>query len=242
MIDGLLEAGIRPEEIAFFTQNDGYGDAGYQGAIKALKAEGYEQTGQLVHGRYTRNTINVEGGLSRILDAEVTPRAIIMVGAYKPSAAFIKLAKAELPETIFLNVSFVGSIALAKELGKAGQGVIVTQVVPNPYSNLPAVHAYRSSLMAFQPEAKPEFTSLEGYLAAQLFVEGLKKTGPNPTREAIIDGIEAISEYELGTGINVTFGKTKHQASHKIWPTIIRDGKLVDFDWLELKDNLDLKR
>ncbi|MBA1331607.1 ligand-binding receptor, partial [Candidatus Endoriftia persephone str. Guaymas] len=98
-----------PEEIAFFTQNDGYGDAGYKGAMKALKAKGVANPEKLAHGRYTRNTLNVEDGLGTFLDVEIAPKAIIMVGAYAPCAKFIKMAKEDLPDTKFLNVSFVGS-------------------------------------------------------------------------------------------------------------------------------------
>ena len=93
MIQGLMSSGIKPEEIAFFTQNDGYGDAGYNGAVKALKDAGFADADSLAHGRYTRNTTNVESGLATILDAEVEPKAVIMVGAYAPCAKFIQLAK-----------------------------------------------------------------------------------------------------------------------------------------------------
>ncbi|MEN8179819.1 MAG: ABC transporter substrate-binding protein [Pseudomonadota bacterium] len=84
MIDGLLNSGIKPEEIAFFTQNDGYGDAGYKGAMKALKVKGVANPEKMAHGRYTRNTLNAEDGLGAILDAEIEPKAVIMVGAYGP--------------------------------------------------------------------------------------------------------------------------------------------------------------
>ncbi|HBS16652.1 MAG TPA: ligand-binding receptor, partial [Halomonas sp.] len=69
MIDGLLEAGIEPDEIAFFTQNDSFGDAGYNGAIRALNAQGISNTEQLVHGRFSRGTRNVHQGLASILQA-----------------------------------------------------------------------------------------------------------------------------------------------------------------------------
>ncbi|MEL6189457.1 MAG: ABC transporter substrate-binding protein, partial [Myxococcota bacterium] len=77
MIDGLVdEAGIPPDRIAFFTQNDAYGDAGFSGAAKALRARGYDEIARNVHGRYQRNTVNVEDGLERILDARLQPLAV----------------------------------------------------------------------------------------------------------------------------------------------------------------------
>lgn len=234
MIDGLLSSGIKAEEIAFFTQNDGYGDAGYKGAMKALKAKGVASPEKLTHGRYTRNTLNVEEGLGTILDAEVEPKAIIMVGAYGPCAKFIKMAKEDLPDAKFLNVSFVGSTALAKALGDKGDGVIVTQVVPHFNTDHATVKEYRDALKAYDANAKPGFVSLEGYLVAKLFAEGMKNAGSNPNRESIIDGLESLNAPKIDIGSKVSFSKTEHQASHKLWPTMIKQGQFVAFNWSEI--------
>ncbi|RDH85499.1 MAG: ligand-binding receptor [endosymbiont of Escarpia spicata] len=234
MIDGLLSSGIKPEEVAFFTQNDGYGDAGYKGAMKALKAKGVANPEKLAHGRYTRNTLNVEDGLGTILDAEVEPKAVIMVGAYGPCAKFIKMAKEDLPDTKFLNVSFVGSTALAKALGDKGEGVIVTQVVPHFEVDHATVKEYQEALKSYDATAEPGFVSLEGYLVAKLFVEGLKKAGASPNRESLIDALESLSSPNVDIGTKVGFSKTEHQASHKLWPTMLKQGKFVAFNWSEI--------
>jgi branched-chain amino acid transport system substrate-binding protein len=235
MIVGLLNNGIKPEEIAFFTQEDGYGDAGYNGATKALAERGYQNADKLAHGRYTRNTLNVEDGLGVILDARVEPKAIILVGSYAPCAQFIKLAREDFPDVIFLNVSFVGSVPLAKELGEAGEGVIVTQVVPHFDANLPGVQEYRKALQEFSPDSEPGFVSLEGFLAAKVFVEGLKSTTSAIDKESIIDGIESLRNLDIGIDNTIRFSKTDHQGSHKVWPTIIRNGKYVTLDWKDLR-------
>jgi len=234
MIGGLLNAGIKPEEIAFFTQDDGYGDAGYSGAVAALESHGFHDTASLAHGRYTRNTVNVEEGLGAVLDAEVEPRAIIMVGAYKPCAKFIRLAKAELDDAYFLNVSFVGSNALLHELGDQAENVIVTQVVPHFASDLPGVKEYREALAKHAPNAEPGFVSLEGYLAAKVFVEGVAAAGPKANRETIIEGLERLHDYDPGIGVPVSYSQSEHQAMHQVWPTMIRDGAYRSFDWSEL--------
>ncbi|MBL3598366.1 MAG: ABC transporter substrate-binding protein [gamma proteobacterium endosymbiont of Lamellibrachia anaximandri] len=234
MVDGLLSSGIKAEEIAFFTQNDGYGDAGYKGAMKALKAKGVASPEKLTHGRYTRNTLNVEEGLGTILDAEVEPKAIIMVGAYGPCAKFIKMAKEDLPDAKFLNVSFVGSTALAKALGDKGDGVIVTQVVPHFNTDHATVKEYRDALKAYDANAKPGFVSLEGYLVAKLFAEGMENAGSNPSRESIVDGLESLAAPKIDIGSKVGFSKTEHQASHKLWPTMIKQGQFIAFNWSEI--------
>lgn len=231
MIDGLLAAGIQPEEIAFFTQNDSFGDAGYNGAIRALNAQGVSNTSSLVHGRFTRGTRNIHQGLASILQAPVTPRAVIIVGTFGPAADFIREARQDLPETIFLNVSFVGSEALLDALGPEAEGVIVTQVVPPLDADLPAVEEYRQAMAEYAPSVTPDFISLEGYLAAKLFAEGLKAAGRNPDREALVDGLLSLGSIDIGVGEPLTLGPNDHQASDAVWPTIIQNGQFEPVDW-----------
>ncbi len=127
MVRGLVsEAGIRPADIAFFTQNDAYGDAGYAGALAALRAIGYQDAEQLPHVRYQRNTLDIEGPLARLLDPALHPRAVVMIGAYAPCARFITLAQREGMRALFVNVSFVqgdmlkhgGQIRVDSEVGR----------------------------------------------------------------------------------------------------------------------------
>ncbi|MDF9435196.1 ABC transporter substrate-binding protein [Chromohalobacter israelensis] len=236
MIEGLLLAGIAPEEIAFFTQADGYGDAGYRGALRSLANHGYSHPERLAHGRYTRGTRNVHRGLATILQAPVTPKAVIIVGTYGPAADFIREARKDLPDALFLNVSFVGSQALLDELGDAAEGVIVTQVVPPHTSDLPGVEAYRAALQANGAGSDGDFVSLEGYMAASLFVEGLQAAGADPDREALVDGLEGLGKVDLGLGEPLTLGPEDHQANDAVWATRIHDGRFEPVDWFTLLD------
>ncbi|WP_235976010.1 ABC transporter substrate-binding protein [Vreelandella sedimenti] len=234
MVDGLLEAGVLPEEIAFFTQNDSFGDAGYNGATQALTAHGVDNIAALAHGRFTRGTRNIHQGLATILEAPVTPRAVIIVGTYGPAADFIREAKNDLPDTVFLNVSFVGSQALMDELGDLAEGVIITQVVPPLNADLPAVEAYRKALETHARGSEPDFISLEGYLAAKLFVEGVRAAGANPDREAIVDGLLGLGSVDIGLEEPLSLGPNDHQASDAVWPTIIKNGRFESVEWASL--------
>ncbi|MBS0653261.1 MAG: ABC transporter substrate-binding protein [Verrucomicrobia bacterium] len=237
MVKGLLSIGIKPSEIAFFTQNDAYGDAGYNGAIKAIQAAGYP-TDDLPHVRYTRNTLNVEEGLAELLELPNPPKAIIIVGVYAPAAKFIKLAKKEFPNALFLNVSFVGSNAFAQELGPDGNGVIVTQVVPFLNKDLPAFREYQEDMKKYgPPNTQLGFISFEGYLVAKLFVIGLKTAAANHqlTREGIIDTFEKMKDVDIGIGVPITFDQNNHQALHEVWPMVIENGQYVPLDWNKLK-------
>jgi branched-chain amino acid transport system substrate-binding protein len=221
MVRGFLqELRIQPEHVAFFTQNDAYGDAGFAGGVKALKAAGYERAHKLPHGRYPRNTIDVEGALARLLDPNVTAKAVIMVGAYKPCAKFIRLARSNGLGAVFANVSFVGSDALARELGREGDGVVVTQVVPHYDESLPVVADYRRHVA----QKDVGFVSLEGYIAARAFVEVLRAAGPNVNQSTFIDAVESGREFDLGLGRTHVMSPTNHQFSNAVWPTVLRGG------------------
>ena len=101
--------------------------------------------------------------------------------------------------------------ALADELGKDGAGVVVSQVVPSPYN--PARPVSREFVAAAKQQGRVQanFSSMEGYLAAKLFTEGLKRAGGKPTREALIAALESINE-DFG-GYRVSFGPGNHVAS-----------------------------
>lgn len=235
MVDGLItRGGLKPEEIAFFTQRDAYGDAGFAGGITALKLHGLEDENAVVHGRYERNTSAVENALADILLANPQPRAVIMVGAYNPCAAFILLAKQSGLDAIFLNVSFVGAEPLAEKLGEHGDGVIVTQVVPHFDADLPIVADYRKALETWSAYAKPTFGSLEGYIAARILWRAMETIEGSITREAIVEALERLGEFDMGLGEQLKYGADDHQACQRVWPTIIKDGKIVPFEWEEL--------
>jgi ABC-type branched-subunit amino acid transport system substrate-binding protein len=241
MIDALIKIGhLKPKEIAFFTQRDGYGDAGFVGGIAALKRHGLKDENVVVHARYERNTLAIENALANILFASPPPRAVIMVGAYAPCAKFITLAKESGMEALFLNVSFVGSAPLARELGNKAPHVIVTQVVPHPQEkNLLIVKEYHEDLQKMDQPTTPTFGSLEGYIAARIFVKALENVQGQPTRENIIDALEGLKAFDIGLGKSLHLTAKKHQASHRVWPTILRNGQFVPFKWKDISKVLE---
>lgn len=236
MIDALINVmKYKIEDIAFFTQRDGYGDAGYQGGITALKNHGLENESQVLHVRYERNTLAVEDAVAEILLAGIEPKAIILVGAYAPCAKFIELVKENELNPLFLNVSFVGSQSLAAQLGDNGDNVIVTQVVPHYNSDLQIVKDYRADIASLNANHDLSFGSLEGYIASRILIEALDSIQESPTRENIIDALESLGNFDLGLGKELRLDKDQHQASNKVWPTILKNGQFVSFEWSELK-------
>src|SRR5215831_2087464 len=208
------------KNIAVFYQNDSYGRAGLGGVQKALRQRGLDVAAT---GAYQRNTIEVHAALKAI--QKVTPEAVIMIGAYKPCAAFIKAAKAAGMQALFLNVSFVGSLPLARELDGDGDGVIVTQVVPLPWDvTTPLVAEYQQHLHQYVPGVEPGFGSLEGYLDAKIVVQAMYNAGPALTRAALTKALDSMTQVDFG-GVTVSFSPTDHQGLDEVYLTILKEGR-----------------
>jgi ABC-type branched-subunit amino acid transport system substrate-binding protein len=207
--------------IAVFYQNDAYGQAGLTGVERALKKRGLEVVAK---GTVERNTVEVKKAIADIDKAK--PQAVVMISAYKSCAAFIRDMKKAGSNPTFWNVSFVGSKALAKELDKEGRGVQISQVVPFPWdSSVPVVKEYQKLIV--EAKAEPGFGTLEGFIAAKVMVEGLRRAGKNLNRDNFIKAMETIQDYDVG-GFVVSFGPGKRSGSQFVDLTIIsKDQKFV---------------
>lgn len=236
MIDALIEkGGLQPEDIAFFTQADGYGDSGFKDVMLTLRRHGLTDEKAVLRVKYKRNTLAVEDALASVLLANHTPRAVVMVGAYAPCAKFIRLSRESGINPLFLGVSFVGSSSLAAALGNTDAQVIVTQVVPHPSdAALPLVVEYRADLRQSDPAAIPTFTSLEGYIAARMLTTALGRIGGPLSRENIVDALEKLGRFDMGIGEGLRLDANDHQACHRVWPTIMKGREFVPYHWSDL--------
>ncbi|MBZ0297419.1 MAG: ABC transporter substrate-binding protein [Anaerolineae bacterium] len=210
------------DKIGVLYQNDAYGQAGLAGVERALRKRKLEIA---VKATIERNSSEVSAAVKQM--NATGPQAVVMIGAYDGIAAFVKAMKQAGSNTEFHNVSFVGSISLAKALGADGAGVAISQVVPSPFDQtVPVVKEYQR-LMKAAGKTSYSFTSLEGYIAARVFIEGLKRTGKNLTREGFIDALEGMRNVNLD-GFHIAFSPQNHQASTFVDMTMIaRDGRFV---------------
>ncbi|MFC4159972.1 ABC transporter substrate-binding protein [Chitinimonas lacunae] len=211
--------GLNLSKIAVFYQNDAYGKAGLEGVQQALERRGLAMTAVAT---VERNSTNVADAVKKLAAAK--PDTVIMISAYKSCATFIKEMQAQGSTAHFYNVSFVGSRPLADELGDEGAGVVISQVMPFPFEAVkPIVREYRAAMQRFEPKAPISFTSLEGFVAAKVFVEGLRRAGPQPTRESLMQAFEKMEEYDAG-GFKVGFSAGNHSRSKFVDLTVLQRG------------------
>jgi ABC-type branched-subunit amino acid transport system substrate-binding protein len=207
IVKQLTNLGLK--KIAVFYQNDAYGKAGLDGVTLALDKLGLKPVAQAT---VERNSVDVAAAV-RTLNA-AGPDAVVQISAYKSCAAYIRAARQAGFGGTFFNVSFVGTQALADELGKDGAGVVVSQVMPSPYSLArPIAREFSEAVKKAGGNAQANFSSMEGYLAAKVVTEGLKRAGARMnSREGLIQGIEAIGSQSLG-GFQLNFSASQHVAS-----------------------------
>ncbi|MFT7618885.1 MAG: branched-chain amino acid transport system substrate-binding protein [Planctomycetota bacterium] len=222
------------DKIAVMYQDDAFGQAVLRGVQLALSRRGKEIVST---GTYTRGTMDVERALDAI--APSSPQAVIMVGTSAALARFSKLSHERGFKPYFHTVSFVGSEAFARELidvqkiEKAEyEKLIVTQVVPSPYSvELTAVAEYRKLAELYYPDDSPNYVALEGYINAKVLVDALRKAGPNLTRSQLLQTLEDASGFDPGIGANVGYSSRDHKGLKRVFLSrLSKDGQFRTFE------------
>ena len=215
MVERLAED-LGVSRIAVLYQDDSYGNAGLTGVRMALARRRMDLSGLAA---YQRNTTAIKVAVLELRRAE--PEAVIIIGAYRPVAEFVRWARRIDFSPILMNISFVGSEALAADLGPAGEGVLITQVVPFPEDNsLRVVRNYRDALRRQERGAPPSFVSLEGYIAGRLTGEVLDRSGPELTRAGFLETLTTIRDLDFG-GFSLTYGPGDTQGSDRVFLTRI---------------------
>ena len=201
---GHLAGDLGHRKIALFIQDDEFGEAGKAGVARALDRRGLKA---VMEARYTRNTIAVDTGLAQL--ERHKPGAVVFIGTYRPLATLVRRARAGGLTAKFATVSFVGTSELIKHAGAAGEGIVISQVMPSPQDGSdPLVHQYHADV---PPEAR-NYGSLEGYADAVALVDALGRSGKELTREALL---RALGQMKAESG----------QA--RVYLTRISDGKVV---------------
>jgi ABC-type branched-subunit amino acid transport system substrate-binding protein len=220
IVKQLTSLGLK--KIAVFYQNDAYGKAGLEGVTRALKSQ---DLAPIALGTVERNTVHVAQSVKDIVPR--MPDAVVQISAYKSCAAFIREARKAGYGGTFFNVSFVGTQALADELGKEGRGIMVSQVMPFPFSTTTGIsREYLDAVAKAGGDAQPNYSSMEGYLAAKVLTEGLRRAGRNPTRDSLVTGLESIQNVSFG-GFSVEFGPRDHVGSRFVDLSMLtEDGKV----------------
>ncbi len=218
------------KRIALFRQDDAFGDAGRVAVIEALRRRGLVLVSE---GEYVRNSVNAPEALYHI--AKAKPDAVVLFGTYKPCADLIRGAKQlGLKNTVFCNVSFVGTEPLIKYLAEDGDGVIISQVMPSPDDDsLPLVHDYQADMRAIGL-TNFSYMGLEGYMNSVVLVEGLRRASQNLTEDSLVDSLEHLTVDFRSFAIH--FSPETRQGTHQVFLTKVDHGRAVPIGKLNPAD------
>ena len=222
----ITDLGVK--RIAVFYQDDGFGRVGLNGTTKALEKRGMKIVSE---GKYTRNTTAVKIGLAKLMKGD--PEAVVMVGAYKPLAEFVKQAKAAGSKALFCTISFVGTENLIAELQEQSDGLIISQVVPSPSNaEVPVIKEFQDAMAKYKKDEQLTYVALEGYITAKLLASGIDATKDDLTRANLVKAFEEMKGHDLG-GIKMTFGENDHQGFDQVFMTQVRSKKAVPVKKIE---------
>jgi ABC-type branched-subunit amino acid transport system substrate-binding protein len=187
---------------------DAVGNENFNAVDRALKAR---NLAPVAIASVTRTQTDFAKEIAAV--GKAAPDVVILTTLYKTSADFIKGMKRAGVGTQFVSTSFAGSTALANALGADGLGVAMSQVVPSYLRrSVPVVKEYQAAMEAAFGKKEYSYTSLESYIAAKVLVEGLRRAGPQPTREKLLAALDTVSGYDVG-GYLVSFSPSNHNGS-----------------------------
>lgn len=221
IIDQLTTLGIT--RIAVFYQDDIFGKSGLNGIEKSLKKRNLSVVGS---GSFDKTTSDVSDAVKRI--GAVDPQAVVMLSTYKSTATFVKKMRLSGKQPQFFAVSVVGYKSLQAELGHDAAGVAISQVMPYPWnSSQPLVREFDSLPKDMLPKAGITYTTLEGYTSAKVLTEGLRRAGPQLSREKLVAAMESMRPYDAG-GFTVAYSPSDRLGSHFSEVTIVgNSGRLM---------------
>ena len=194
--------------IAVLHYDDAVGKENFGAVDRALKSR---NLAPVAVASVTRTQTDFTKELANV--GKSSPDVVILTTLYKTSADFIKGMKKAGVGTQFVSTSFAGSTALANSLGADGLGVAMSQIVPSYLKrSVPVVKEYQAAMEAMLGKKEFSYTSLESYIAAKVLVEGLRRAGPQPTREKLLAALDTVSNYDVG-GYLVSFSPSNHNGS-----------------------------
>ena len=220
IVPQLVNMGIT--RIALMYVNDSFGKDGLAGVQQAMKDA---KLTPVAVGTHERGGTKVEEAVATIAKAD--PQAVIMITLADAGVAFVKQMKAAGKSPMFLTLSNNSSNAFIKNLGSDGPGLAVSQVSPYPFSGAEAITREYLGLMKGKKDVAPSYSSIEGFIAAKVLVEGLRRAGPNATRAGIVQALESLSSFDLG-GVSVGYAPRNRIGSRYVEVTVIGNtGKLL---------------
>lgn len=190
--------------------NDSFGKDALAGAMKGFAAANIKPIG--VHS-YDRATGKVDEAVKAVLKSD--PQATILIGSSANVADMVARVRGAKSGMQLITLSNNSSSAFVKALGDNGRGVIVTQVFPNPSMATTGIALQMRKLSKESTPIALSHQAMEGFAAAKVLVEGLKRAGRNPTRASLMAALDGLRDFDLG-GLSVSYSASDHTGTEYV--------------------------
>lgn len=209
--------------IAIIYEDDGFGREALADAQEFLAKRSLKPSAVAAQAK---NSLVVDSAVNQITAAQ--PQAVLLVANTPVATAIIKALRAQNSSAFIFATSTVDAEQLVTQLGKIAAGVAVAQSVPNPYkATAPIAMQFQNRIKTLGLDAaRGNFASLEGYIAARVVAEGLRRAGRDPTRKELVRGLESMQRVDLG-GFVIDFAPQQHEGSRFVDLSLIgADGRI----------------
>lgn len=220
IVEHLSVRGIK--KIGVVYQNNAFGKEGLAGV--QLATEKYKVT-LAANTSINNDSSDVDKAVADMLKGDL--QSIVLITAGKPSSDFIKAYNKKARGMQYFALSVLASQSAVTAMGKDGVGVVVSQVMPYPYSGTTALVREYHNVMKQAGNADYSYASMEGFVNAKVLVEALRHTGREVSSERLVSALDGLGKLDLG-GFVVNFSRADHQGSQAVDLTVIsRDGRFI---------------
>lgn len=209
------------QRIGVIHVDDSFGKDALAGAVRGFAEAGVKPTGVWA---YDRATPKFEAAVAALV--ATNPQAAVLLGSGTHVAEIVKQIRSKQSSVQLMTISNNASSAFVKSLGTNAHGVIVTQVFPNPKMATTPIAVQMQKLARESPGATVSHQAMEGFAAAKVLVEGLKRAGKKPTRESFVAGLNELRGFDLG-GMRLDYSPSDHTGTEYVELSII--GRKGDF-------------
>ena len=192
------------QRIAVVHVDDSFGEDCLAGAMKGFKQAGGQPVTVIKADRSKPDYASIVPALLKV-DAQ----SVIWIGSSVAVSGGVKALRKAGSQMQVVTVSNNASSGFVKQLGQDFHGVVVSQVFPNVRSMSYALNREAAALAKAKGGVALSPSVMEGFAAAKVLVEGLKRAGRSPSRASLIAGLESLQDFDLG-GLQVSYGPKNH--------------------------------
>ena len=228
VVDWMIEKeGIKRPAI-IYTSND-YGVGGSRVFEQRLSSK--YNLKAVAAERYNQGDLDFSAQLLRIKAAN--PDGLLVFSFAAEAGIIVRQARELGVQAKMFGGGGTATNLFQRGAGPAAEGFIADFVIPHfPDSDVPEVAAYRNKLREWFypggfPPGRPSEYDMAAYAAGKITEEALRRIGPNPTREAFVDALETLRNFETGTSFPISYSKDNHEGTEQV--QIIRVNK--DLKW-----------